>query len=111
MGWNYRIVKQTYCKGEESEETLYEMREAYYNKDGSIWAITENPVTITSEEGVENIKQVLEWMSLALTKDVIDADTYVFSEPEFSDSNSDSETTSDFEETFSQELDSFVKPD
>lgn len=106
MGWNYRIVKQTYRKGEECEETLYEMREAYYNKDGSIWAVTENPVTITSEEGKENIKQVLDWMYLALEKEVIDADTLQFAEPEF-----EKDSNNDFEDDFSQELDSFVKPD
>ena len=104
MSWNYRVVKATYdVQGEKDEEVLFEIREVYYNKDGSIWAISENPITVTSDEGIDNMRQVLEWINAAVEKDVIDLSTVVFAEIEKDDEA--------FEETFSQELDGFAKPD
>lgn len=77
MSWNYRLVKATYNKGTENEEVYFEIREAYYNDDGSIWAMTEEKAGIFGESP-EEAEKVLERMSLAFHKEVIDLDTFVF---------------------------------
>ena len=76
MSWNYRLCKSVY-KGADYEEVTYDIREAYYNKDGGIWAITDNAVGIVGED-IDSVKQSLTWMQLALEKEVIDLDTFVF---------------------------------
>ena len=102
--WNYRLCRITYNKGEEYEEVGYEIREAYYNKDGSIWAVTEEAKEVYSDEGVAGIRQVLEWMTLALDKEIIDLDTFKFATADFDkDGNADLDDP-DFEEAFAQEL-------
>lgn len=75
--WNYRLVKVTYNKGTENEEVYFEIREAYYNDDGSIWAMTEEKAGIFGESP-EEAEKVLERMSLAFRKDIIDLDAFVF---------------------------------
>lgn len=94
--WNYRVCKSTY-KGDGYEEVTYEIREAYYNADGSIWAVTETAKGVFGDN-IQEIKQCLEWMQLAVNKEVIDLDTLVFApmdktdtgiEEEWLDSDSD----------------------
>lgn len=104
--WDYRLVKVTYNKGEEHEEVAYEIREAYYNKDGSIWAVTEEAKGIYGED-IAGILQVLEWMKMATEKEIIDLDTFVFVEPDFEKDNGIDWSRIDepeFEEIFSEEL-------
>lgn len=76
MTWNYRVCKTTYT-GEGFEEVNYEIHEAYYNKDGSIWAVTQNAVAAHAES-VQELKEVLSKMAEALNKPVIDLDDYTF---------------------------------
>ena len=55
--WNNRIIKH-----EKSKTTWYSVHEVFYNKDGSIYAYTEDPITIvgeTEEEAVEQAEQIL----------------------------------------------------
>ncbi len=85
MTWNYRLVKSTY-KGEGYEEVNYEIREAYYNKDGGVWAITENGARAFGETP-EEIKIVLDRMRMALDRDIIDEDTFVPDSADFEDDN------------------------
>jgi hypothetical protein len=87
MSWNYRLCKQTY-RGEGFEEVAFEIREAYYNEAGDIWAITENPARPFGESS-EEVKTVLERMMTALDKDVIDLDTFVFTRPDFENKDAD----------------------
>lgn len=75
--WNYRLCKVTYNKGEESEEVSYEIREAYYNDDGSIWAVTDDAVGIYGDTP-ETAKRTYVWVGLAYEKEIIDLDTFVF---------------------------------
>jgi hypothetical protein len=82
MTWNYRICKETYRKGDPHEEVGFTIREVYYNKDGGIWAATEGSKGVYGDSA-EDIRQGLEWMSLALSKDIIDMDTFVFAKPDF----------------------------
>lgn len=79
--WNYRLCKSTY-HGDGYEEVTIDIREVYYNDDGSIWAVTENAVGIVGET-VDEVKSALEKMNLALGKDIIDLDTIVYSKPDF----------------------------
>jgi len=76
-GWNYRLCKITYQPGTEWEEVSYEIREAYYNEDGSIWAITDTVVGVYGAS-VEETQKCIERMNLAYNKEVIDLDTFVF---------------------------------
>ena len=79
MTWNYRLCKQTYKDTVGHDELFYEIREAYYNKDGGIWAVTENAKGVCGDTPAD-IKQCLEWMQIALQKDIIDLDTFIFAE-------------------------------
>ena len=78
MSWNYRLCKSTY-KGDGYEEVSYVIHEVYYNKDGSIWAVTENGASVYGES-VGEAKEVMDKMLRAFEKDVIDLDTIVFAE-------------------------------
>jgi hypothetical protein len=84
--WNYRFCRR---KNENSEEYLYGIHEAYCNSDGSIWAITENAVSpffseyeVDDEAALNSMAKTLEWMKLALTKPMIDLDTFVYTKQE-----------------------------
>ena len=77
MSWNYRLCKETYRKDCADEEVGYSIREAYYNKNGGIWAITEHAIGVYGES-VDDIKRCLEWMQSALEKEIIDLDVFVF---------------------------------
>lgn len=77
MTWNYRLCKQTYKNDIGYDEVFYEIKEAYYNKNGEIWAVTERAQSVYSET-IDGVKQCLEWMQVALQKDIVDLDTFVF---------------------------------
>jgi hypothetical protein len=77
MTWNYRLCKQTYKNEVGYDEVFYEIREAYYNKAGEICAVTERAQSVYGET-IDGVKQCLEWMQVALQKDIIDLDTFVF---------------------------------
>ena len=49
MHWNYRIVRKTEEFGGRVHVT-YAIHEVHYNEDGSIWAVTEDPVSLYSVE-------------------------------------------------------------
>ena len=55
--WNNRIIKH-----EKGGATWYSVHEVFYNEDGSIYAHTDDPITIvgeTEEEAVEQAEQIL----------------------------------------------------
>ena len=71
--WNNRIIKH-----EKDGVTWYSVHEAFYNEDGSIYAHTEDPITIvgeTEEEVVEQAEQIL--------RDIKDTPVLAASEIEF----------------------------
>lgn len=95
--WNYRICRKK-CQSEHREHPVYfyGIYEVYYNDDGTIWATTEEPVSIGVEQYVElgdteegSLKEIeggLDKMRMALTKEILDLDTIVFTEqPEVED--------------------------
>jgi hypothetical protein len=81
--WNHRVVKVTYNKGEAGEEVAYEIREAYYNKDGSIWAVNDSATGVYSDEGIEGLMVSLTRMTNACKQEIIDLDTFVFAQADF----------------------------
>lgn len=81
MTWNYRVCKRTY-RDEKYEETTYAIHEAYYNKNGEIYAITENGVSIIGED-VEDLGLAYERMGKAFEKDIIDMDNIVYAKDDF----------------------------
>ena len=55
--WNNRIIKH-----EKDGATWYSVHEVFYNEDGSIYAHTDDPITIvgeTEEEAVGQAEQIL----------------------------------------------------
>lgn len=106
--WNYRLCKVTFNKGEEFEEVSYEIREAYYNDDGSIWAVTDEAVGLYGDTP-ETAKRTYEWFGLAFQKEVIDLDTFVFAKRD--SDNVDEQEFAEFEsEDFTELLKSLDKP-
>lgn len=78
MTWNYRLCKYTYKK-DSYEEIYYEIREIYYNENGDICAVTENPAGLLAESP-EEMKEVLKRIGIALEKDIVDLDTIKFAD-------------------------------
>ena len=71
--WNYRVVKTTHKIGEEIIDS-YGIHEAYYDND-IITSVTESPINIYSEEGMEGLRKEFEGLRKALECPVIDYDT------------------------------------
>ena len=75
MTWNYRVCKSVW-KEDGYEEVNFEIHEVYYNKDGSIWAVSSNGIAAHAEN-VKSLGWTLNKMKEALKKEVIDLDTLV----------------------------------
>jgi len=100
MSWNYRVCKTTttgvYGNDKPWTNISYAMHEAFYNSDGEIWAITENPVTVgtdtspgsdqeTEDECLLAIESVLDLMHGAIHKSVVDLDNIVYADQDGTD--------------------------
>ena len=85
--WNFRICKNT-NRGPDYEEVSYQIREAYYNEDGGIWAVTEDAKGVYGED-IEDVKDCLAKMQLSLNKEIIDLDTFVFAIADFETESGD----------------------
>lgn len=66
MSWNYRVIR---FKGEQDEDTYYELKEVFYNRDGSLMGYADASV---SGESYDEIIRVLELMKKDATKVVLD---------------------------------------
>ena len=88
MTWNHRTCKKTH-KCDTHETVLYGIHEVYYNEKGEVWAVTEEPVTISTafvkdmeefddEGAVAALKEQLERMLRALDTPIIDQDTIIY---------------------------------
>ena len=102
MSWNHRVCKKTY-KGDYNtvgssgnkdhwSNVVYGIHEVYYNENGDIWGITDEPITVMSDkfehdmsenDCVGELRLSLEWMLKALDKPVIDLDTHVYIKADF----------------------------
>ena len=65
MTWNYRVVN---CEDETEGDPWVEIREVFYDTMGKPMGHTTATV---GSESLSDIKQVLEWMLLALDKPVL----------------------------------------
>lgn len=78
MSWNYRIVVEN--KGKEEE--FWSIREVYYNKQGLIYAMTEESQSPIGED-MEELKEDFLHMQEAFHKDVIVLDNFKFAEADY----------------------------
>lgn len=74
MSWNHRVVRRTYPNTHMDDSILYEIHEVYYNSDGSINGITEEPIKIR-EETVDDLRKTVERLTKCLESPIIDYDT------------------------------------
>ncbi len=58
MTWNYRLVKRPV--GDDGH-FAYAIHEAYYNADGEVWGLTENPVQLSADH-INELK--IDWLML-----------------------------------------------
>ncbi len=65
MSWNYRILKQT----DDEDNEYYEIKEVYYNRDGSLMGYCD---AVVSGESVEDIITVLDMMKADSHKSVLE---------------------------------------
>ena len=74
MSWNYRITKEIrHHKYLHEPETLFGIREVYYDENGDISGISEMPDIIA--ESVDELKNILDRMIECCDKPVIDYNT------------------------------------
>lgn len=69
MSWNHRIVRRNY-----SGDVMYEIHEVYYDKDGKVSGLTQEPISIM-EESLEDLKKTIERLQNCLEKSIIDYET------------------------------------
>jgi|NOAtaT_7_FD_contig_31_7940060_length_445_multi_2_in_0_out_0_1 hypothetical protein len=74
MSWNHRVVRRTYHNTHMDDSMLYEIHEVYYNADGTVDGITEEPIRIR-EETIDDLRKTVERLTQCLTKPIIDYDT------------------------------------
>lgn len=89
MGWNHRVCKRTYRKGDPDEETYYEIHECFYDADeppnGKPWGIGERSRLGTgpddkdrippNAENVDDLRELLHMMLRSLDQPVLDFET------------------------------------
>ena len=74
MSWNYRITKETkHHKYLHESETIYSIREVYYDENGDIVNMAEMPDVIA--ESIDELKNILGRMTECCDKPVIDYNT------------------------------------
>jgi hypothetical protein len=73
--WNHRVVRRIYNPGQESEEVLYGIHEAYYGLEGETKPAITNDPTEPLGETVEGLREELNRMLRALDKPVLDYET------------------------------------
>jgi len=74
MSWNHRVVRRIYPNTHMDDSMLYEIYEVYYNSDGTINGITEEPIRIR-EETVDDLRKTIERLTKCLEHPIIDHDT------------------------------------
>ena len=74
MSWNHRVVRRFYPNTHMDDSILYEIYEVYYNQDGTINAITEEPIRIR-EETVDDLRKTVERLTKCLNSPIIDYET------------------------------------
>ncbi len=76
MTWNYRLVKRAVDTPESlggGQHYTYGIHEAYYNADGEVWGLTQDPVQLSADH-INELK--IDWLMLmeAFKSPVLDYD-------------------------------------
>ena len=102
--WNYRLCKETVREHDGTPVFYYSLREAYYNDNEEVWAVTENAVGIGFDQysfdtfdPVEETASSLARMQQALERPILDLDTIVFAEQTYTDDEDEVAEVIDFE--------------
>lgn len=74
MSWNHRIVRRIYPNVHMDDSILYEVHEVYYDEEGKIDSITQEPINIM-EETVDDLRKTVERLTKCLEQPIIDYDT------------------------------------
>ena len=74
MSWNHRVVRRFYPNTHMDDSILYEIHEVYYDKDGTIGSLTQEPISIM-EETVDDLRKTVERLTKCLESPIIDYDT------------------------------------
>ena len=74
MSWNHRVVRRFYPNTHMDDSMLYEIYEVYYDKDGKINGLTEEPIRIR-EESMDDLRKTMERLTKCLEQPIIDYDT------------------------------------
>ena len=74
MSWNHRVVRRFYPNTHMDDSILYEIHEVYYDKDGTIGSITQEPISIM-EETVDDLRKTVERLTKCLESPIIDYET------------------------------------
>ena len=74
MSWNHRVVRRFYPNTHMDDSMLYEIYEVYYDKEGKIEGLTEEPIKIR-EETVDDLRKTIERLTKCLEQPIIDYDT------------------------------------
>lgn len=74
MSWNHRVVRRFYPNTHMDDSMLYEIYEVYYDKEGRIEGLTEEPIKIR-EESVDDLRKTIERLTKCLEQPIIDYDT------------------------------------
>ena len=72
--WNHRVVRRFYLNTHMDDSMLYEIYEVYYNTDGTINSLTEEPIRIR-EETIDDLRKTMERLTKCLGQPIIDYDT------------------------------------
>ncbi len=64
--WNYRVIRH-----EHNGETWMEIHEVYYDGNDVVVSYSEFPASVSSSEGVDGLKWVLDKMKECLEKPVL----------------------------------------
>lgn len=74
MSWNHRVTKRIHNhKYLHEPETLYEIREVFYDENGDITGMAETPDIIS--DSIEGLKWTLQKMTECCDKPIIDHNT------------------------------------
>ncbi len=68
MSWNYRLTKEDVYSPGAGVETVYSIREVYYDKDGKVDGWTAEPVYPVGETWAEFQKSMALYSAAALTR-------------------------------------------
>jgi len=72
MAWNYRVIRHVENLPKTNEKISFlEIHEVYYSENGNPNAVTKNPVSVGADD-IDELKEVLEMMKLAIDKPIID---------------------------------------